>query len=84
MRSCNSACMNKSNFTTEKKSCSEHMTVFEIVVHRNVDTILLDTITDMIYLVNNIHLQKFACCISLQLPVLFFIKWIVSAFRHAS
>ena len=28
--------MNKPNFTTEK-SCSVHMTVFEIVVHRNVD-----------------------------------------------
>ena len=25
------------NFTTERKSCSVHMTVFEIVVHRNVD-----------------------------------------------
>ena len=36
MRSSNSARMNKSNFTTEK-SCSVHMTAFEIVAHRNVD-----------------------------------------------
>ena len=36
IRSNNSARTNKSNFTTEK-SCSVHTTVFEIVVHRNVD-----------------------------------------------
>ena len=32
-----SARMNKSNFTTERKSCSVHMTVIETVVHHNVD-----------------------------------------------
>ena len=36
MRSSNSARMYKSNITTEK-SCNVHMTVFEILVHRNVD-----------------------------------------------
>ena len=36
MRSSNSAHMNKINFTTEKIG-SVHMTVFEIVAHRNVD-----------------------------------------------
>ena len=36
-RSSNSARMSKSNFTTERKSCSAHMTVFRSVVHRNVD-----------------------------------------------
>ena len=40
MLSTNSARMNKSNFTTERKSCIVHMTVFEIVVHRNVDNSL--------------------------------------------
>ena len=37
MRSSNSARMNKSNFTTERKSCSVHMPLFESVVNRNVD-----------------------------------------------
>ena len=37
MQSSNRARVDKSNFTTERKSCSVHMTVFEIVVHRNVD-----------------------------------------------
>ena len=36
MRSSNSACMNKFDFTTEKIG-SVHMTVFEIIAHRNVD-----------------------------------------------
>ena len=36
MRSSNSARMNKLDFTTEKIG-SVHMTVFEIVAHRNVD-----------------------------------------------
>ena len=36
MRSCNSARMNKLDFTTEKIG-SVHMTVFEIIAHRNVD-----------------------------------------------
>ena len=36
MRSSNSARMNKFDFTTEKIG-SLHMTVFEIVAHRNVD-----------------------------------------------
>ena len=36
MRSSNSARMNKFDFTTEKIG-SVHMTVFEIVAHRNVD-----------------------------------------------
>ena len=35
MQSSNSARIDKSNFTTET-SCSVHMAVFEIVVHRNV------------------------------------------------
>ena len=37
MRSSNSVRMNKFNFTTERKSCSVHMTVLESVVHGNVD-----------------------------------------------
>ena len=37
MRSSNSARMNKSDFTIMTKSCIVHMTVFEIVAHRNVD-----------------------------------------------
>ena len=36
MRSCNSARMNKFDFTTEKVG-SVHILVFEIVAHRNVD-----------------------------------------------
>ena len=36
MRSSNSACMNKFDFTTEKIGIV-HMTVFEIVAPRNVD-----------------------------------------------
>ena len=36
MRSSNSARMNKFDFTT-KKTGSVHMTVFEIVAHRNAD-----------------------------------------------
>ena len=36
MRSSNSACMNKFDFTTEK-ICSVHMIVIESVAHRNVD-----------------------------------------------
>ena len=36
MRSSNSALMNKFNFTTEKIG-RVHMTVYEIVAHRNVD-----------------------------------------------
>ena len=36
MRSSNRACMNKLDLTTEKIG-SVHMTVFEIVAHRNVD-----------------------------------------------
>ena len=38
MRFSNIARMNKSNFTTERKSCSVQMTVFEIGVHCNVDS----------------------------------------------
>ena len=37
MRSSNSARQNNSDFTTEKIVYSVHMTVFEIVVHCNVD-----------------------------------------------
>ena len=58
------------------------MTVFEIVVHRK------DTIIDMMYLVDQskpwaqIYLQKNACCINLQLPIVFFVNLIISDMHH--
>ena len=59
MRSSNSARMYKSTLLL-RKSCSAHMTVFEIVFHRNVE---LDTIIDMMYLVD-----QSKPCVQIYLP----------------
>ena len=48
MSSSSSARMNKYNFLLLTKLCSVPMTLFEIVVHLNVD--MLDTIIGMMYL----------------------------------
>ena len=63
------------------------MTVFEIVARHNV-VIWIHVIIDMMYVVDQskqcaqIYLQKIACCLKLQLPILFFVKSIISDMHH--
>ena len=84
MRSSNSARINKFDFRTEK-SCSVHMSVRNCCWSQCCQ---LDAIIDMMYVVDQskqcslIYLQKIACCLKLQLLILFFVKSIISDMHH--
>ena len=61
------------------------MAVFEIVVHRNVDNLiqlLAGVSVDQSKPCVQIYMQKNACCINLQLPILFFVNSIISDMHH--
>ena len=61
------------------------MTVFEIVVHRNVDNwiqLLTYVSSRSVKTVRTNKFAKNACCRNVQLPILFFVKSIVSDMHH--
>ena len=69
--------MNQSNFTTEKiMQCTHDM--FEVVGHRNVDNYIQLSVKT----VRTSMFGKNACCINLQLPILFFVKSISSDLHY--
>ena len=75
MRSSNSARINKSDFTTEKIVQCTHDSVRNCCSSQCCQ---LDTIIDMMYVVDQskqcaqMYLQKNACCLKLQILILFF------------
>ena len=85
MRSSNSARINKSDFTAEKIVYCTHDSIRNCCASQCCQ---MDTIIDMMYVVDQskqcaqIYLQKFACCLKLQLLMLFFVKSIISDMYH--
>ena len=85
MRSSSSARINKFVFRTEKIVWCTHDSVRNCCSSQCCQ---LDTIIDMMYVVDQskqcaqIYLQKIACCLKLQLLILFFVKLIISDMHH--
>ena len=85
MRSSNSVRINKSDFTTEKIVYCAHESVRNCCSSQCCQ---LDTIIGMMYVVDQSkqcaqkYLQKIACCLKLQLLMLFFVKSIISNMHH--
>ena len=85
MRSSSSARINKFVFRTEKIVWCTHDSVRNCCSSQCCQ---LDTIIDMMYVVDQskqcaqIYLQKIACCLKLQLLILFFVKFIISDMHH--
>ena len=85
MRSSNSAHINKFDFRTEKIVQCTHDSVRNCCSSQCCQLV---TIIEMMYAVNQskqcaqIYLQKIACCLKLQLLILFFVKSIISDMHH--